>query len=242
MEKQPQKLALVTGAAHRVGRELALHLARRGFDIALHYGKSEEEAKHTSQEIEVLGRHVMLLKADLANPAEIEVLFHTLRQKAESLDVLVNSAAVMPRSDLLKITWQEWDDVFAVNLRAAWLMARHASQLMHSGGVILNISDAGADLHWTGYGAYGLSKFALNELTRLLARQLAPAIRVCGIAPGLLLKAEEMPQAEWERLAARVPMKSAGDVQGLLDAVDLLLANEYITGETITLNGGASLG
>ena len=113
---------------------------------------------------------------------------------------------------------------------------------MENKGVIINISDAGADLHWTGYGAYGISKYALNELTCLLARQLAPAIRVCGIAPGLLLKSVDMAPEEWDKLAARVPMQSAGDLGSVLKTIDLLIANEYITGEIITLNGGASLG
>lgn len=148
----------------------------------------------------------------------------------------------MPKSDLMKISWEDWDRIINVNLRAAWLVSRQAVAFMRKKGVIINISDAGADLHWTGYGAYGISKYALNELTRLLARQLAPAIRVCGIAPGLLMKADETTQEEWDKLAERVPMQSAGDIKSLLATIDLLISNEYITGEIITLNGGASLG
>ncbi len=237
-----EKLALVTGGANRVGKEIALHLAKGGFDVAIHYFSSEEAAYQTKDEIESLGRKAFILRADLGNPVEIEKLFQQLAYQARSIDVLVNSAAVMPKSDLMKITWQEWDRIFNINLRAAWLMSSNSAGMMEDGGVIINISDAGADLHWTGYGAYGISKLALNEMTRLLAKQLAPAIRVCGIAPGLLLKPSDMPNEDWERLAARVPMKSAGDLSALLATIDLLIANDYITGEIITLNGGASLG
>lgn len=237
-----KKFALITGAATRVGKAIALHLAETGYDIGIHYRNSEIHAIETKLEIEALGRRAFIVKADLSNPYEIESMYQQLSQTTKHIDVLVNSAAIMPQSDLMKISWQEWDQIFNTNLRAAWLVSQQAVAFMSSNGVIINISDAGADLHWTGYGAYGISKFALNELTCLLARQLAPAIRVCGIAPGLLLKNDEMNQKEWDKLAARVPMQSAGDIKSLMATIDLIITNEYITGEIITLNGGASLG
>jgi len=236
------KFALVTGGARRVGKAIALHLANMGFDVGIHYGHSEGEAAQTRSEIEAEGRTAELYCADLVDPDAISRMFTEIAKKHKTIDVLVNSAAVMPRSDLQVIGWQEWDRILNVNLRAPWLVSVQAAGLMKNGGVILNISDAGAGLHWTGYGAYAISKQGLNELTCLLAKELAPKIRVCGIAPGLLLKPEDMPGAEWERLAAKVPMQGAGDLASLLATVDLLIENGYITGETITLNGGASLG
>jgi pteridine reductase len=237
-----QKIALITGAADRVGKAIALHLANAGYDIGIHYRTSEDQANQTKKEVEVLGRKAYLFKADLANPAEIEGMFQQLSQITAHLDVLINSAAIMPRSDLMKITWQDWDAILNTNLRAVWLVSRHAVAFMENKGVMINISDTGADLHWTGYGAYGISKYALNELTCLMAKQLGPSIRVCAIAPGLLMKPEDMKQQEWDKLAARVPMHSAGDLRSVMTTIDLLIANEYITGEIITLNGGASLG
>jgi pteridine reductase len=236
------KFALVTGAARRVGREIALHLARSGYDIGLHYSTSGKDAETTKNEIESLGRKVYLLQANLLNPVEIEALFELFSREKRKIDILVNSAAIMPKSDLMKITWQDWDQIINVNLRGAWLMARHAVEFMNSKGVMINISDAGAELHWTGYGAYIISKSALNEMTRLLAKELAPNIRVCGIAPGLLMRPEEMSREEWDILASRVPTRSAGDLGALMATIDLLVTNGYITGEIITLNGGASLG
>ncbi len=237
-----EKFALITGASHRVGREIALHLARRGFDIGLHFSKSIEDARRTKIEIESIGRKVLLLQADFNNPDEIDGLFTLLLKDKVKIDILVNNAAIMPKSDLMKIGWEDWDKVMNINLRGVWLVTRKTVEFMKSGGVIINISDAGAEMHWTGYGAYGISKYAENELTRLLAKELAPGIRVCGIAPGLLLKSESMSQEEWDRLAERVPGKSAGDMEAFLKTLDLLIDNGYITGEIITLNGGASLG
>jgi len=240
--QEPEKFALITGASQRIGREIALHLAKNGFDIGLHFSKSKEAAEQTKKEIESFGRRVLLLQADLSNPDEIDDLFNSLSNEKTTIDVVINNAAIMPKSDLMKITWQDWDKVMNINLRGAWLLTRKAVEIMSPGGVVINISDAGAEMHWTGYGAYGISKYALNELTRLLAKELAPSIRVCAIAPGLLLKSESMSQEEWDRLAERVPGKSAGDLGAFLATLDLLISNGYITGEIITLNGGASLG
>ena len=165
-----QKFALITGAADRVGRAIALHLAETGFDVGIHYYTSEDQAAHTQREIESLGRKAFIIKANLANPTDIENMFKELSQNNAHINVLVNSAAIMPRSDLMKISWQEWDQILNVNLRAAWLVSRNAVDFMQDKSLIINISDAGADLHWTGYGAYGISKYALNRIN-LLTRQ-----------------------------------------------------------------------
>lgn len=240
--KKSKKNALVTGGARRVGKAIALHLARSGYDVGVHYGTSAEDALKTKMEIESLGQKCFLYQADLSNPAEIETMFLEISTNVSLIDILVNSAAVMPKSDLMKISPNEWDEIIDINLRAPWLLSVKAAAMMNTGGVILNISDAGAEMHWTGYGAYGISKYGLNELTRLLAKQLAPEVRVNGIAPGLLLRAEEMSVEDWNKLAGRVPMQSEGDFESLMATIDLLISNGYITGEIITLNGGASLG
>jgi pteridine reductase len=236
------KFALVTGGSRRIGKAIALHLARLGYDVGVHFWTSADDAIRTKAEIESLGRKCYLYKADLSNPVEIENMFKEVTFSIPAIDVLVNSAAIMPKSDLLKISPQDWDRIIDINLRAPWLVSMRAGTIMKTGGAILNISDAGAEMHWTGYGAYGISKCGLNELTRLLAKQLAPAVRVNAIAPGLLLRAEEMAEDDWNLLASRVPMQSAGDMNSLMATIDLLISNGYITGEIITLNGGASLG
>lgn len=238
----PGKFALVSGAATRVGKAIALHLAKLGYDIGLHWFTSQSEAEITRTEIEGLGCKAYLFQADLREPHEIEKMFDQVSEAGVNVTLLINSASAMPRSDLMKINWQEWDDVINLNLRAVWLMSQQAARIMQPGGFILNISDAGATQQWTGYGAYVISKNGVNALTKLMAKQLAPALRVNGIAPGLLMKPANMTDEEWQQLADRVPMRSAGDMDSFLATIDLLISNEYITGETITLNGGDTLG
>ncbi len=238
--KQP--IALVTGAAHRLGREIALHLAALGYDIALHYNQSAAQARQTAQEIGKLGVSTYLLKANLTHPDEVEALFEDLYSLSDKLDVLVNSAAVMPRASLLEMDIAAWDDTLNLNLRAPWLCARYASRLMQKdGGNIINITDSGADCNWTGYAAYTLSKSALQHLTRLLARTLAPAIRVNAIAPGLVLPPPEMPKAEWHRLVDRLPLQHAAQPNNINQAVEYLLKNMHVTGQTLVVDGGYQL-
>jgi len=238
----PGKFALVTGAAARVGKATALHLAEVGYDIGLHWFTSQSEAESTRSEIEGLGRKVYLLQADLRQPLEIERMFEQVSGAGVNMTLLVNSASVMPHSDMMEINWQEWDNIINLNLRAVWLMSQQAARVMNPGGLVLNISDAGATQQWTGYGAYVISKNGVNALTKLLAKQLAPSLRVNAIAPGLLLKPPSMTDEEWQKLAERVPMRSAGDMEGFISTIDLLISNDYITGEIITLNGGDTLG
>jgi pteridine reductase len=235
-------LALVTGASKRLGREIALNLARKGYSIGLHYFRSTFEAESTKREIEALGSRVVLLKADLRDPKAIVTLFEEIEETKIELGLLVNSAAIMPKSDLLTIAFEEWENVMNSNLRSVWLCSQQAVPLMKEGGLILNISDVGADQSWTQYGAYVISKAGVNTLTRILAKQLAPKIRVCGIAPGLLMRSPNMKNEEWDQLASKVPMKSAGDLSSFFATIDLLIENGYITGETIKLDGGSSLG
>jgi len=234
--------ALVTGAARRLGRAIALGLAGEGFAIGLHYHHSPDQARQTAQEILAAGVPVSLYQADLADPTQIEAMFDEVGRNPAPLKVLVNSAAVMTRGNLRDLSVSEWDTTMALNLRAPWLCARHAARLMqHSGGVIINISDSGTRKTWTGYSAYIISKTGLEVLTRLLARTLAPEIRVNAVAPGLILPPEEMPAEDWQRLVKRLPVEKAGNPGDIVSAVLFLIRSNYLTGQTIVVDGGYQL-
>ena len=236
------ELALVTGGAVRLGREIALALAREGYAVALHYHSSADKAKKTAREIEKLGVPVYLLQADLREPGQIQSCFTKMAELPQPLAVLVNSASVMPRGDLRSLPVAEWDDTLAVNLRAPWLCAQAAAELMQSrGGIIINLSDSGARKTWTGFPAYAISKAGLEVLTRLLARSLAPAIRVNAVAPGLILPSEDTSPDDWQRLVRRLPVKRQGTPQDVVQAVLFLIKNRYITGETLIVDGGYQL-
>ncbi len=230
-------LALVTGAAHRLGKVFALTLARHGFDIALHYHQASDAALQTKAELESVGSRVTLAQADLTDPAQIQALVSSL----QPVGVLVNSAAFMPSGNVDRLSLEHWDTSLDLNLRAPFLLAQECAKKMAAGGLIVNITDVGAQKAWSRYPSYTVSKAALESLTRILARAYAPGIRVNAIAPGFVLQSEIVPAEEWERLIKRVPLKRPARPEEIASALEFLLQNEYITGQTIVIDGGYSL-
>ena len=236
-------LAIITGAAHRLGRAFALSLARQGYAILLHYNHARDEAESAAAEIRALDVPVFLAQADLTDPHAALGLFSVVDESAHPLKVLVNSAATMQRADARTLPLDAWDTTINLNLRAPFLLAQQAESRMRSagGGLIVNITDVGAEKSWSGFPAYTVSKAALSSLTKVLARSFAPSVRVNAIAPGLILPADDMPAEEWERLVSRLPLQRPADLSELTSALEFLLKNEYITGQTITVDGGYSL-
>ncbi len=235
-------LALVTGAAHRLGRVFALTLARQGYAILLHYHQSVDAAESTAIELRSLGVPVILAQANLTDANSTQGLFAAVDESPHPLRVLVNSAARMQRGDARTLTVTDWDGTMALNLRAPFILAQQAARRMgDAGGLIVNVTDIGAEKAWSGYPAYTVSKAALESLTKVLARSFAPSIRVNAIAPGLALPAEGFPEQEWNRLVERLPLRREPRMDELGAALEFLLKNEYITGQTITVDGGYSL-
>lgn len=238
-------LAMVTGAARRLGKAFALTLARQGYAILLHYRSSADEAAAAAEEIRALGVPVFPVQADLTDEAQIERLFASLdaisATEAGPLRVLVNSAAVMERGDSQHLSAAEFDATLDLNLRAPFLCAQRAFQRMSAGGLIVNITDVAAHKAWSGFPAYTVSKAALEALTRVLARSFAPKVRVNAIAPGLVLPSDDLPPQEWQRLIRRLPIKRFAELDEITAALELLLKNEYMTGQTIVVDGGYSL-
>jgi NAD(P)-dependent dehydrogenase (short-subunit alcohol dehydrogenase family) len=239
-------LALVTGAAQRLGRAFALSLARQGYAILLHYHTSAAQAAATAQEISALGAPVFPVQADLTDETDIERLFSVMDDLLQTrpvgpLTVLVNSAALMQRADARTLSAAQFDAALALNLRAPFLCAQRAFARMTEGGLIVNVTDVAAQKAWTGYPAYTVSKAALASLTGVLARSFAPAVRVNAIAPGLVLPADDLPPDEWQRLVSRLPLQRPAATDEIASALTFLLQNQYITGQTIVVDGGYSL-
>ncbi len=216
-------------------------LARNGYAVLLHYRSSGEKAVSTATEIRTLGVPVFLSQADLSRPEEIDGLFAQVDKIPHTLKVLVNSAAVIPAGDPKTLTADEWDSTLDLNLRAPFLCAREAATRMKDGGLIVNITDVGARKSWTRFPAYSVSKAGLEALTHILARAYAPSIRVNAIAPGLVLQADQVSVAEWQKLVERLPLKRAATLQEIATALEFLLKNEYVTGQTLVIDGGYSL-
>ncbi len=241
MPEREHPLAIVTGAARRLGKAFASALAEKGFAILLHYHHSTDQAEATAAELGRFGIPVELARADLTDADQIAALFALVDGMPYRLQLLVNSAAVMPRVDMRNLTAAQWDAVLDLNLRAPFLLAQAAAARMQAGGLIVNVSDSGANKAWSGYPAYTVSKAGLEALTRLLARAYAPRIRVNAIAPGLVLPSESVTPEEWGRLVDRLPLKRPASVREVTAALEYLLDNEAVTGQTIVVDGGYAL-
>jgi pteridine reductase len=234
-------LAIVTGAGHRIGKAFAETLARNGYAVLLHHWTSEAETTATRSELAELGADVILCRADLTQEQGVADLFAAADKYSRPLKVLVNSAAILRAGDPGELSAQEWDETLDLNLRAPFLCAREAASRMKQGGLIVNVTDVAARKNWSRFPAYSVSKAGLEALTGILARAFAPAIRVNAIAPGLTLKSNVVTDAEWQRLVDRLPLKRVASVDEIASALEFLLKNEYVTGQTLVVDGGYSL-
>ncbi len=237
------KTALVTGGAHRLGRAIALALAEAGCDIALHYHTSTDKASDTAAQIRALGRRVIPIRADLRLAEGIDSLFRSLDDSFDGLDILVNSAATLDAVDLLGATEADWQRTIDLNLRAPFFCLQQAARRMRrrGGGAIVNLSDIAGLRPWPRYPIHSISKAAIEMLTRVAALTLAPDIRVNAVAPGPVLKPERMPTARWQGLGAKLPLRRPGGPEDVTHTVLFLLRNDFITGETVVVDGGDQL-
>jgi len=235
------QLALVTGSAHRLGKAFALTLARKGYAVALHHRGSVDEAEKTAAEIRALGVDCLPIRADLTVPEKVDFLFSLVDEMNAPLKVVVNSAAIMTSGHPRDMELRDWDAALDLNLRAPFLVAQRAAKRMTAGGLIVNISDIAAQKAWSRYPSYTVSKAGIESLTKILARSLAPTIRVNAIAPGLVLPSEIVTEAQWNQLIEKLPLKRPAAPEEITSALEFLIKNEYITGQTIVIDGGYSL-
>lgn len=186
------KRALVTGGGVRVGRALAYALLRQGADVAIHYHQSAHGASQTAMEGEAMGRRAVTLQADLSDPGAAEALPARAAAALGGLDILVNSAAIMERVPLAEVTPEAWNRTMDVNLRGPFFVSRGAAAVLGEGGAIVSIADLAAFERWTGYPVHVISKAGVVVMTELLAKALAPRIRVNAIAPGAVMTEKQL--------------------------------------------------
>lgn len=232
------RIALVTGAGRRLGRALAVALGGRGMRVAVHFHEAEPGAEETAKQVRAAGGEAITLRADLRRAGAPEQLVSEVVSRFGGLDVLVNSAAVMIRTPLEDVTEQVWDDIFALNLRATFFCAKAAAARMQEGGVIINIADLAAFEAWTGYIPHGASKAGVVHITRALAKRLAPRIRVNAVAPGAVLLPDDWSADDAERLTSTTPLGRLGSPDDVTRAVLYLIDADYVTGETLIVDGG----
>jgi pteridine reductase len=238
-----ERVVLVTGGARRVGRAIALRLAEAGSRIAVHYRSSAVEAAQTAEQCRAAGAVAEVFKADLADPAAAVKLVQGVRARFGRLDVLVNNASVFEPMTLDELDLGRWEQTLRVNLTAPLVLAHAARDaLRQARGRIVNLCDVATGRAWPDHLAYIVSKGALETLTRVLARALAPEVNVVGLAPGVAAWPEHYDQPTREHLTRRIPLQRAGTPEEIAAAVHFLLREgDYITGVILPVDGGRHL-
>jgi len=231
------KVVLVTGAAKRVGRGIALRLAAEGARVAIHYNRSEAEARRTAEEC----GGAELFRANLESVDEIGHMFADVGERMGRLDALVNNAARFTRFDPLEITEKDWDFIHSVNLKAVFFCCQNGARLMRQtgGGRIVNLSYLGGIRPWAEHAHYCSSKAGVIMLTRALAKAFAPGITVNSVAPGVI-PFEDIDE-RGKRMIEATPAKRGGTPAEIADAVVFFLkATNFVTGQTLAVDGGLS--
>jgi 3-oxoacyl-[acyl-carrier protein] reductase/pteridine reductase len=232
------KVILVTGAAKRIGRGIVLRLAKEGARVAIHYQRSETEARRTAEE----AGGAEIFRANLEDVSEISRLFADVEQRLGRLDGLVNNAARFTRIDALEITEKDWDFIHAVNLKAVFFCCQNGARLMRKsgGGRIVNISSLGGIRPWAEHAHYCASKAGVIMLTRALAKAWAPEITVNSVAPGVIPFADI--DERGKKMIEATPARRGGTPDEIADAVVYFLkASDFVTGQLLAVDGGLSL-
>lgn len=232
--------ALITGGSRRIGREIALTLAQNGWRIALHYNHSRDDAETLANEIKNNNGECEIFCADLSDAKAGCNLIAEAFERCPDLNVLINNASIFERMPLLETQEDFFDRHFNINFKSPFFLTRDFARQCKQGNVI-NLLDTKITQKFSNYFAYTLTKKALYEFTRMAAKELAPAIRVNGVCPGLILPPPGDDEAYIERMQNRVPMKTRGHPKDIASAVLFLLENEFITGDCIFIDGGEHL-
>ena len=234
------QVALVTGAAKRVGRSIALRLAADGADVVINYMSSQTEAEALVREIESTGRRALAVEGDVAQRKDVENIFATIDVEFRRLDILVNNAGMFFAAKFEELTEEQWDHILNTNLKSQFLCAQAAAPVMkrQGRGHIINISSLGGLLPWPAYTHYCVSKAGVIMLTRCLARALGPEILVNSVAPGTIQFPGEKPDEDY---IERVPLHRVGTGDDIAGAVAYFATSDFVTGQILAVDGGRTL-
>lgn len=235
------KTALVTGAAKRIGRAIALTLAEQGADVAITYLNSQPEAEQTVRDLAAQNVDALAIRCDLGDPLSIDSMVAEVADQFGRLDLVVNNAGVFESVKLEEIPVEQWDHVFATNTRAPYLVARAAlPHLRAAQGRIVNIGSLGGMHAWATHGHYCTSKAALHMLSQTMAKAWAPEVSVNCVAPGMIVQGEI--EEAYEHFARKTPMQRNGTAADVAAAVLFFAtAPSFITGQLLAVDGGLGL-
>ncbi|MFQ5677764.1 MAG: SDR family NAD(P)-dependent oxidoreductase [bacterium] len=238
------KVALVTGGARRVGKAIAVGLAKEGMAIALHYHKSDQQAEETVAQLHALGAEVLPVKGDFSNVAEINRVVQTCVEHFKQLNVLINNAAVYIKTPVGRATEKDWDKLLDVNLKAVYFCAQAVSAIMkkQKSGKIINIADVAGIDPWPDFIPYSASKAGVIAVTKGLAKALAPDIQVNAIASGTVLMSEDATENYTDHIKDMTLLKRIGTPDDVVNTVLFLLkGTDFVTGEVVAVDGGRLL-
>ncbi|WNG36896.1 SDR family oxidoreductase [Archangium violaceum] len=235
--------AVVTGAGVRLGKAIAQALAEAGYDLALHVNRSTEGAEEVARKARAMGRTATVYRADLGSPRELESLAATLREAHPTLDVLVNNAGLYERVAFEDITREQFHRMLGVNLEAPFFLTQALLPALRAAPqpLVVNLTDIGGERPEIHYAHYSVSKAGLIMLTRALAVELAPQVRVNAVSPGTVIFPENFDEAARQALLARIPFGREGSAEDVARVV-VFLAREapYISGQVIAVDGARS--
>ena len=236
------KSALVTGGAKRIGRAIALELARAGADVAITYRKSHTDATRTLEEIQSLGCRALAVECDVRSEESVSSAINAVTAILGRLDVVVNNAAVFETAALESMSLEQWDAVFATNTRGPFLVAREAlPHLRAVSGRIVNIGSLGGIHAWAGHAHYCSSKAAVHMLTQAMAKAFAPEVSVNCVAPGWI-EMDGSTESAASRFASKTPMKRNGTAEDVAEAVLFFATGPgFVTGQILTVDGGLGI-
>jgi len=237
------RTALVTGGAHRVGRAIALALARAGANVVINYHTSEQAAQATAEEARALGVEALPFGADVADLAQVEAMVAAAHRQFGGVDILVNAASCFEKTPVPTPDLGSWQRVTRTLIDGAFYCANAVAPLMlaRGEGAIVNIVDLAVWTPWPDFAAHSVGKAALMALTRQLALELAPAVRVNAVAPGPVLPPPHFTEQQTRHAAERTLLRRWGTPEDVTQAVLFLIGAGYITGQVIVVDGGESI-
>jgi len=244
--KEKKRVAIITGGARRIGEEISRTFHHKGYDVAIHYNRSEQDAKRLAQDLNIIrDDSAAVFKAELGSVVEIRSMVKSILFWRKEIDVLINNASSFFPCSLLEASEKEWNTLINSNLKGPYFMSQTIAPMLTQNASIISINDIYSFMPLKDYSIYSIAKAGNKMLTKTLAEELAPKIRVNGIAPGLILwpdTALQMSEETREKIMKNIPLQRNGSVKDIAQTALFLAASaSYITGQTIVVDGGSSI-